>query len=121
MAVAAHGGAGAASALAPERYFLARTADGTSRRNAMLVLSRKAGEAIVIAGKVRVVVAGVRGATVRLGVQAPRDVPVDREEVHLQKKGPSRGPPRCSPSRSTTCWPTMWAASRRRSVGGSCT
>jgi carbon storage regulator CsrA len=59
----------------------------------MLVLSRKAGEAIVIAEKVRVVVAGVSGATVRLGVQAPREVPVDREEVHLQKKAPSRGPP----------------------------
>ena len=59
----------------------------------MLVLSRKEGEAIVIAGKVRVVVAGVSKGTVRLGVQAPLDVPVDREEVHLQKKGPSRGPP----------------------------
>jgi carbon storage regulator len=59
----------------------------------MLVLSRKAGEAIVIAGKVRVVVAGVCGASVRLGVQAPRDVAVDREEVHLRKQGFTRGPP----------------------------
>jgi carbon storage regulator len=59
----------------------------------MLVLSRKVDEAIVIAGRVRVVVAEVRGVTVRLGVQAPRDVTVDREEVHLLKKGPGRGPP----------------------------
>ena len=59
----------------------------------MLVLSRKAGEAIVIAEKVRVVVTGVSGATVRLGVQAPRDVPVDREEIHRRKEVQSRGPP----------------------------
>src|SRR4051794_26714209 len=59
----------------------------------MLVLSRKVDEAIVIAGQVRVVVAEVRGLTVRLGVQAPRDVTVDREEVHVRKRGLSRGPP----------------------------
>src|SRR5947209_20167744 len=59
----------------------------------MLVLSRKVDEAIVIAGQVRVVVAEVRGGTVRLGVEAPRDVTVDREEVHLRKRGLSRGPP----------------------------
>jgi carbon storage regulator len=59
----------------------------------MLVLSRKVDEALVIAGKVRVVVAEVRGGSVRLGVQAPREVTVDREEVHIRKKGPNRGPP----------------------------
>jgi carbon storage regulator len=59
----------------------------------MLVLSRRVDEAIVIAGMVRVVVAEVTGRTVRLGVQAPRDVTVDREEIHFQKTGPSRGPP----------------------------
>jgi carbon storage regulator len=59
----------------------------------MLVLSRRVDEAIVIGGKVRVVVAQVRGETVRLGVQAPRDVRVDREEVHLRKEVPARGPP----------------------------
>src|SRR4051812_3111055 len=59
----------------------------------MLVLSRRVNEAIVIAGAVRVVVAEVRGESVRLGVEAPRDVTVDREEVHLRKRGPGRGPP----------------------------
>jgi len=59
----------------------------------MLVLSRKVDQAIVIAGKIRVVVADVRGATVRLGVQAPPDVAVDREEIHVRKKGLTRGPP----------------------------
>ena len=59
----------------------------------MLMLSRKVHQAIVIAGKVRVVVAEVRGETVRLGVQAPRDITVDREEIHLRKKALGRGPP----------------------------
>ena len=59
----------------------------------MLVLTRKVNEAIVIAGKVRVVVAEIRGEKVRLGVEAPRVVTVDREEIHLLKQRPSRGPP----------------------------
>jgi carbon storage regulator CsrA len=59
----------------------------------MLVLSRKVDQAIVIAGKVRVVVAAVRGETVRLGVQAPRDIKVDREEIFVLKNGQTRGPP----------------------------
>ena len=59
----------------------------------MLVLTRKVDQAIVIAGQVRVVVAEVRGATVRLAVQAPPNVTVDREEIHVRKKGPTRGPP----------------------------
>jgi carbon storage regulator len=59
----------------------------------MLVLSRKVDEAIVIAGKVRVVVAAVRGGSVRLGVQAPRDITVDREEIFVLKNGQTRGPP----------------------------
>jgi len=40
-----------------------------------------------------VVVAEVRGVTVRLGVQAPREVTVDREEIYIRKKGQTRGPP----------------------------
>jgi carbon storage regulator len=59
----------------------------------MLVLSRKVDQAIVIAGKVRVVVAEIRGEAVRLGVQAPRDIAVDREEIHVRKKALTRGPP----------------------------
>jgi len=59
----------------------------------MLVLTRKVNQAIVIEGKVRVVVAEVQGERVRLGVEAPRNVTVDREEIHLRKRGPTRGPP----------------------------
>src|SRR5687767_3980737 len=59
---------------------------------AMLVLTRKVKEAIVLAGTVRVVVAEVSGARVRLGVEAPRNVTVDREEIHLSKRGLPREP-----------------------------
>ncbi len=47
----------------------------------MLVLSRKPGESIVIDGRIRVVVMDIRDGKVRLGVKAPKDVPVHRREV----------------------------------------
>ena len=47
----------------------------------MLVLSRRVGEEIVIAGNVRVTVVSVEGGKVRLGVTAPASVPVHRKEV----------------------------------------
>jgi len=58
----------------------------------MLVLSRKAQQAIIIAGTIRVVVAEIGRSSVRLAVQAPRDVAVDREEIHVGKTV-NRGPP----------------------------
>jgi carbon storage regulator len=47
----------------------------------MLVLSRKLNEGIVIAGGIKVVIVEVRGDKVRLGIEAPKDVPVHRKEV----------------------------------------
>jgi carbon storage regulator len=47
----------------------------------MLVLSRKVGEEVVIAGNIRVKVVAVRGNQIRLGVIAPPEVSVDRSEV----------------------------------------
>lgn len=47
----------------------------------MLVLSRKKNEKIVINGDITVVVVEIRGDKVRLGVEAPREVPVNRGEV----------------------------------------
>jgi carbon storage regulator len=51
----------------------------------VLVLSRKPNEAIVINDTVRVTVLGIKGDRVRLGIEAPRGVSVDREEVHAHK------------------------------------
>lgn len=52
----------------------------------MLVLSRKVGEEIVIAGNIRVKVLAVRGNQIRLGVVAPSDVSVDRGEVAERRR-----------------------------------
>ena len=55
----------------------------------MLVLSRKLGEKIVIAGNIVVTVVELGGGKVRLGIDAPREIPVDRWELHEAKaKGP---------------------------------
>lgn len=47
----------------------------------MLVLGRRVGEEILIGDNVRLVVVSVRGNQVRLGFEAPREVPVRRSEV----------------------------------------
>lgn len=48
----------------------------------MLVLSRLKGESIVIGAGVRVTILEVRGNKIKLGVEAPRDVPVHRSEIY---------------------------------------
>ena len=48
----------------------------------MLVLTRKAGESIVIGSDVVVTVIELRGGQVRVGIDAPRDVQVHREEIY---------------------------------------
>jgi carbon storage regulator len=50
----------------------------------VLVLTRRAGESIVIGDDVRVVVLDSRGETVRLGIEAPRSVQVHRAEVYAE-------------------------------------
>ena len=50
----------------------------------MLILTRKEGESIVIAGSIRITVLDARGDQVRIGIEAPRSVTVHREEIHEQ-------------------------------------
>ena len=52
----------------------------------MLILTRKAGETIVINDNIRVTVLSVKGNQIRLGVEAPEDVPVHRQEIHERIK-----------------------------------
>ncbi len=56
----------------------------------MLVLSRKKNESIVINDDITVVVVEIRGDKVRLGVEAPKEVPVHRREVFdaIRRNGP---------------------------------
>lgn len=52
----------------------------------MLILTRRVGETVVIGNDVDVTVLGVKGNQVRLGVKAPREVSVHREEVYNRIK-----------------------------------
>jgi carbon storage regulator len=54
----------------------------------MLVLSRRNGECIVIDGKIMVTIIEVRGQQVRLGIEAPPEIPVMREELLLACEEP---------------------------------
>ena len=47
----------------------------------MLILTRRVGETVTIGDNVRVTVLGVKGNQVRLGIDAPKDVAVHREEI----------------------------------------
>lgn len=51
----------------------------------MLVLSRRQGEVVVIGGNIRVEVLEISGQRVRLGIYAPSNVSVDREEIWVRK------------------------------------
>jgi carbon storage regulator len=60
----------------------------------MLVLSRKKNESIVINNDITVVVVEIRGDKVRLGVEAPNEVPVHRREVYdAIKRSENEGTP----------------------------
>ena len=47
----------------------------------MLVLSRKRNETIVVDRRIRITVVQVQGGTVRIGIEAPQDVPIYRDEI----------------------------------------
>ena len=53
----------------------------------MLVLSRKTNESIIIGDDIVITVAEIRGDKVRIGITAPKDVPVHRREVYEAMHG----------------------------------
>jgi carbon storage regulator len=52
----------------------------------MLILTRRIGEVVMVGDEIKVVVVGAVGTQVRLGIDAPRDVAVHREEVYEKVK-----------------------------------
>jgi carbon storage regulator len=60
----------------------------------VLVLTRKSNQSIMIGDDIEVSVLSIMGEKVRIGIQAPRDIPVFRREVYLEiqeERGPGSG------------------------------
>lgn len=53
----------------------------------MLVLSRRLHQAIIVDGQVKITVIAISPSRIELGIEAPREIEVDREEVFLRKTG----------------------------------
>lgn len=58
-----------------------------------LVLTRRVGEVIVIAGNIRVTFLGFKGGQARIGIDAPPEITVDREEVAQRKNAEKKNRP----------------------------
>ncbi len=67
----------------------------------MLILTRRVGETLMIGDSINVTVLGVKGNQIRLGITAPRDVTVHREEVFQRSHGDTAEGKPAQPGKST--------------------
>lgn len=84
----------------------------------MLVLSRRPGESIMIGTDVVITVLEVSGETVRIGVRAPREIAVHREEVFLALQEANRAAASSSSSELSALGPARRPAPGDRSGAG---
>ena len=63
------------------RYPVAEATEASSQEGDMLVLTRKEGEGIIIGDDIRITVVEMKGGGVRIGIDAPRELKVHRQEV----------------------------------------
>lgn len=75
----------------------------------MLVLTRKPGEQVIIQGNITITIVSVGPGRVKIGIVAPPDVKVDREEVHARKQDEALPAPAMIPA-PLTAKPPMPAA-----------
>jgi carbon storage regulator len=59
----------------------------------MLVLTRREGEQIVIGGNVKITVVQIKGGTVRIGIEAPREILISRVEPEKREKSDEKVTP----------------------------
>ena len=81
----------------------------------MLVLTRKPGEQVIINGNIRISVVSVGPGRVKIGIDAPSDVKIDREEVHSKKQDEPLPAPAMKPA-PVVAKPPMPAAPAGREV-----
>lgn len=56
----------------------------------MLILTRKRGEGIAIGNEIRISILEIHGKSIRVGIQAPKHIPVHREEIYLKVQEQNR-------------------------------
>ena len=70
----------------------------------MLILTRRIGETLMIGDEVTVTVLGVKGNQVRIGINAPKDVSVHREEIYQRIQQEKLGGPGSYEPRATSAY-----------------
>lgn len=56
----------------------------------MLILTRRVGEVLIIGDIIRIIPLGIKGNQVRLGIEAPKEIPVHRQEINERIKSENK-------------------------------